>query len=255
MKQHNHRLAWLVALVTSALACASPSTSTPPAAAATTVTTPSRVAVKYSLPAEAPQGSLEIASFGIARISPATDPREHLDAIHLRLAVDNGGEDQWYLDTRQQRIVLDGRGTSAPAFASANPGWPPPVITIPPRNTRVVDLFFPLPFDLQGARVLPAYDAIWQVQLPGHSAGERTPFERLRIEPPPIYSEADYGVNYYWGPPYWYDGDYPHFGFGGTVVIPAEYRAQPLVIRRTPNPPHFVTPIHGVRAEPPPHGL
>jgi hypothetical protein len=251
MKQHNRRLPWLVALATSAFACGPQYVYVPPTPT-TTITTPGRVAAKYGVPPEASQGSVEIASYGITRIFPATDPTEHLDAIHLRIAVDNGSEEQWYLDTRQQRIVLNGRGTSAPMFASASPGWPPPVVPIAPKNTRVADLFFPLPFDLQNARVLPAFDAIWQVQLPGRTVSERTPFDRLRIEPPPIYSENDYGVNYYWGPPYWYDGDYPRFGFGGTVVVPRVYRSQPLIIRRTPNPPHFVTPPGGVHEAPPP---
>jgi hypothetical protein len=62
------------------------------------------------------------------------------------------------------------------------------------------------------------------VQTSAGPVAERTPFERLTIEPDEGgYDEWDYGNGYYWGDPYWVNpefafGVYP-VGFGGGVVI------------------------------------
>ena len=44
---------------------------------------------------------------------------------------------------------------------------------------------------------------------------ERAPFERIRIVPSP--SVYDYGGDYWWGAPYWYNPDYAGFGWGMGV--------------------------------------
>lgn len=209
-------------------------------ASAFTSSEPGRVAADYPIPSDAPEGALQVASYGVAEIAQATNPSDHLNAIHLRMAIDNRSEKQWWIDTRQQRVEIDGRGGSAPSFASANPGWPPPLVTVPPKTKRVVDMFFALPSDLQHATAIPAFDAIWLLQLEDTVVSDRTPFERLRIQPPPIYSVNDYGVNYYWGPPYYCDEDYSRFGFGGTAALPNRYATHPVIIHRAPNPPRFL---------------
>src|SRR5207253_2084062 len=132
--------------------------------------------------------------------------REAMSALHLRALIENRSSSAWTFDTREQRIDLSGRGALVPAFASANAGTPPPLITVEPTGKRVVDMFFVLPQDLQGAEDIPAFDAVSQVTTDAGVVSERTPFERLAVEPDNgEYDDWDYGRDYYWGGPYWFN--------------------------------------------------
>lgn len=171
-----------------------------------------QLASDYPIPPQAPQGDVRIASFGMTNITAPATPLEKIRAVHLRMIVANNSDAAWQVDTREQRLDLSGYGPSVPAFASASPGSPPPVITVPPAGKRTVDLFFPLPPNEQHASAVPSFDALWQVKTGTEVVTERTPFERLRVEPAPSY--YDYGGDYWWGPPYWYNPDYVGRGWG-----------------------------------------
>jgi hypothetical protein len=193
-----------------------------------------RVAAEYAIPLGAPRGDLRIASYGIVAVAAQAAPEKHLHALHLRIMASNRSDTLWTLDTREQRLDLDGRGQSAPAFASASPGTPPPLLTIPPSGKRVVDLFFPLPDELQNSASLPAFGAIWCIDAGGQRIVERTPFERLRAEPVE-YGGYDYGPDdYYWGPPYWYNTLYPDYAFVGAVALERAFVERPVIIRHEP---------------------
>src|SRR5579863_7092620 len=104
-----------------------------------------RVAAQYPLPATTPHGSLQIASYGFANLTPKDEPGVTERALHLRAILINNGSQDWTFDTRQQAIELEGQGQTAPVFASASAGATPPLVTVPAGGKRVVDLFFPVP--------------------------------------------------------------------------------------------------------------
>jgi hypothetical protein len=211
------------------VACETMYTYVPASGATTTVA--GQPGATYSIPADAPHGSLSVASFGFADVSPSNEPQQHLSALQVRMVLTNHDTVAWSLDTRQQRIQMDGRGESAPAFASADPGTAPPLVTVEPAATRVTDLFFVLPADMQTAEQLPAFDALWQVNAGEHVVSGRTPFQRLVVQPAPVY-DWDYGYYDYWGPPYWYN-PYPYYGgFYGRVVVPPYYHHHPGIYYR-----------------------
>ena len=176
-----------------------------------------RAAADYAIPENAPAGDVRLATYGVAELQPrGGDDDQHVGAIHLRLAIANNSDHPWTIDTRQQRLDLEGRGMSAPALASADrSGDAPPVITVAAGGKRTVDLFFPLPKDLDGAKDLPAFDAVWRVSVgPQQTVVERTPFERIVLEEPDAdYAAGDYGDVW----PYWYDPYYAGWG----LVLPA----------------------------------
>jgi hypothetical protein len=184
-----------------------------------------RVAADYPIPPNAPQGDVRIASYGITDVSPKNSPNEIHRALHLRIVVADNGPTPWTFDTREQRLDLSGHGPIAPAFASANSGAPPPLVTVDPNAKRIVDLFFLLPSDVQHADVLPEFDALWRVTTASGVVVERTPFERLMVEPDyGGYDDWDYGPNYYWGGPFWMNGDWsyagaPYENFSAGVMI------------------------------------
>ena len=138
---------------------------------------------------------------------------------------------------REQVVDLDGYGQSVPAYASANAGSAPPAITVSPMGKRVVDLFFPLPAQLQRAERLPSFDVVWKLRAEDKEIAERTPFERIAVEPPPSYDPIyDYGADYYWGPPYFYD---PLYGNRGYYRGAGRYAGHPMYIHRSETPGHF----------------
>jgi hypothetical protein len=172
-------------------------------------------AADYPLPPSAPQGDLRIASYGMTDVSPRNESNEVYRALHLRVVLANNGETPWLFDTREQHVQLDGQAALPVTFASANGGSAPPVITVNHDAKRVVDLFFFLPPNLQHEDAIPEFDALWSVHSGSAVFSERTPFQRLTIEPDyGDYDDWDYGVNYYWGGPYWMNPDYPFGAYG-----------------------------------------
>jgi hypothetical protein len=215
-------LALLPALL--ALGCATEYAYVPTVNATSTVD--GRVAADYPIPPASPQGDLRVVSYGVTEVASNEESRDVMSALHLRVVVENRSGSAWTLDTREQRVDLSGRGALVPAFASANAGSPPPLVDIDPSTQRVVDMFFLLPQDLQGADDIPAFDALTQVNTTSGAVTERTPFERLNVEPEAVgYDGWDYGPDYYWGGPYWFNPAFPYVGYpygyagGGGVFI------------------------------------
>jgi len=198
-----------------------------------TATVHGRVAADYPIPPSAPQGDVRIASYGMTDVSPRNAPGQLVRALHLRVVLADNGATPWAFDTREQRVQIGGSDVLVPAFASANAGGAPPLVTVAPNGKRVVDLFFLLPADLQHAEAIPEFDALWR--LNAGAAGvvaERTPFERLAIEPDEGgYDDWDYGGNYSWGDPYWINDDLPYAGVG----IPSGYFGGGVSIHRSPH--------------------
>jgi hypothetical protein len=186
-------------------------------------------AADYQIPPELPQGDVRLSTFGIAKLR-STDNREagRIRALHVRMVVANNARQPWTIDTREQRAVLVGGNQSRPAFAAAESGVLP-TVEIPPGSRRTIDLYFPLPQNLQSAKKIPSFDVVWTVHTAERVVTERTPFERLEVVP-----YADYGYD-----PYWYDPFYPAGSFYGAGALPPVYVERPVIIER-PRPPPAV---------------
>jgi hypothetical protein len=183
------------------------------------------LAADYQIPPEAPQGDVRLASFGLAELRPASGSSEDRPALHLRMVVSNNGSEPWTVDTREQKLDVQSAGSIPPAFSATHEGNAGlPLVTVGPGSKRIIDLFFPLPEGLQSASAIPEFDAIWNVHAGSQDVVERTPFDRLRIEP--AYGPAiapEYGYYGDWAGPFWYDPGYP-WGFprpwfGGAVMF------------------------------------
>ena len=166
-----------------------------------------RRAADYPLPSpQQPLGDLRVASFGVSKIKMDDPARETVHALHVREVVANESNRPWSVDTRQQEVELrDGRRLQ-PGFARSDDGNLP-VVTVPPSGKRTIDLFYPLPPREEKASKIPEFDVVWRVDTGGQAIAQRTPFERLRIEP--YYAGLGwgypYGGAYGWGPYAWYD--------------------------------------------------
>jgi hypothetical protein len=147
----------------------------------------------YRVPPQSPEGDVEVATFGIQR--PAHGPR----SIHVRMIVSNDSAGVWTVDTRRQLVALPGVGRIRAMWAYSSVSQPPR-ISIGPSQEAVLDLFYPLPPRELHARDIPDFDVLWDVQTDRGPIGDRTRFNRYRVEPVIPYSHYEpYG---------WYDDDF-----------------------------------------------
>jgi hypothetical protein len=138
-------------------------------------------AARYGIPPERPLGTVLIASSGLARVGFGDGAEQRMLAV--RMVVSNNTDDvPWTVDTREQRAIVLGAGESRPVYANADGGLSP-LLQVARGKKMSVDLFYPLPADRQNAKHVPEFDVIWQVRTGERIVAERTPFERLEIEP------------------------------------------------------------------------
>jgi len=199
-----------------------------------------RDAAVYEIPGGSPHGELRVIAYGIDELAPG-DPDDPdsadvpgFDALHVRVIVTNTGQKTWTFDTREQSIVLAGHGTSFAAFAAADregDGSQPPIVKLTFGQTRIADLFFALPADLQRPEQLPAFVARSIVHTDDEATTETTTFARTEIgawaawdqderTPTDVYDEDQF--NYaYWDDPFWFND-----GFVGFAGVPHRWIGQ-----------------------------
>ncbi len=199
-------------------------------------------AAEYAVPPQSPHGDMRVASYGIEPLASPDSPDQSLNALHIREFIDNSSDQPWTLDVREQGLDLQGHGSSPPAFATASPdatGSSPPVVTVAPHTTRLVDLFFPLPPDMQSADNIGSFAITSRLHTNEGLATESTPFARIETDasspyaydysaPQNDYDPYAYGYDY-WDSPFWYNSAY--VGFYGGVVLPGLYRGHPVFAR------------------------
>jgi hypothetical protein len=187
-----------------------------------TATIKGRVAADYPIPATAPQGEVRLASFGMSEIARSSAPDQKQVAAHVRMIVIDNSPAPWTLDTRQQTIALAGGPQLAPSLVTTHEGQAGlPSVTVPAGGKRIIDLFYPLPANMQSASQVPEFDVVWHVDTPQQVVTERTSFDRLRVEPQVASGYGpDWGVwNDGFDGPYWYGSAYE--GYRGGVVVGA----------------------------------
>ena len=165
-----------------------------------------------NIPQESPRGTLEIATLGL------TKGQRGEEALHVRIALDNEGDSEpWTLDIREQFVEIPGVGRSAPQFANAGVQTLP-TITVPRRERRVIDLYFPAPPGVHEPEDLVGFDFAWQVKTPAREVSGRTHIDRHEAIDPAshVYISS-------WHPYWWYDPYYPYVVYRPIVVGPMRW--------------------------------
>ena len=206
-----------VVAIASCLSCAPQQANVLPVTAAPVTTT----VAPYAQPSAPVRGEVRVTSWGLVDIQ-ASAGAARLRAWHVRTTLRNGDDRVWTLDARDQRLALGGHGRSTPAFAASDPGVVLPVVSVAPGASANVDLFYPLPDDLQIASAMPSASAISWINVGEEVAVQRTPIEHVEHGAEP------------WAPPYWYNAFYPDFSFVGAAELPAALVGKSIVIRRVP---------------------
>jgi hypothetical protein len=178
-----------------------------------------RPVTRIAIPPEQPRGEVRVESMGITSLDGRSDRK--IDVIHLRLAVGNDSDDRpWTIDTREQLLEIPGEGRSQAIFVSSDRDSMP-IVQVPRRDRRVLDLFFPLPATVDDEDDLAGFELLWQVNTGDRVVAQRTPFGRVSTEPPVQYSGSIYTG---WGPYWWHDPFYSRHVF---------IHHRPIVIRDT----------------------
>lgn len=226
----------LIAAALSVGACEQSYVYTPTTTNATTAGLPSS---RTEIPQEQPQGSVEIASYGVTKLKSEDAT---MRALHVRMVVANDGDDvPWTLDTSQQLIELPGAGQSRPMFVNSSYQQGGPMLTIARHQRQVIDLYYPLPQTMAKNSKLPRFDLHWQVTTPQRMVASSTVFDRVTEEP-----VDQYAYGYWWGgygPYWWYDPFYPSLAFVHTY--PYRYHQGPVVVSRFSGGYHATTHYSG----------
>jgi hypothetical protein len=190
-------------------------------------------ATRYAIPPEAPEGDVELASYGVTDVQ--TDNGGSVRVMHVRMVIaNNGGAQPWTVDTREIELELAGEGKSRAAFVNAS-GAGLPIVTIPPGQKQTLDLFFPLPQKLDEADRIAAFDVLWRVHAATRVFAERTTFERAELQPyEPPYDDYDYGMGFGVAPFWWYDPLWPSYTFvhPAPVIVGPSLHFYPHLLRQ-----------------------
>jgi hypothetical protein len=183
-------------------------------------------AERIAIPQEAPQGTIQIASYGVTRLASGG---ANIPALHVRMIVSNDGDDvPWTIDSRKQMVEISGEGQSRAMYVNADVNTLP-VLSIGRREHRTLDFYFPLPSTIHSDTGLHGFQVLWDVDTGTRAVASRTSFDRVSQAPSYAYAEP-YGP--YWagyGPFWWYDPFYPsvvfvharpfRFNHGGRVMV------------------------------------
>lgn len=188
-----------------------------------------------AVPPEAPQGKVEVTSFGILGITAGNAP---FDALHVRMSITNDGDaTPWSLIASEQLIELPGASPFRPAYVNTDAA-PGEVVEIGQRQRRVIDLYYALPAGVHDDADLAGFQLLWQVITPARLFASRTEFQRFENEP-----EVHAPVMLYagWAPYWWYDPFWGRRGFGHhepLIVRPG------VIISRPPHRHYHPAPNH-----------
>jgi len=173
-----------------------------------------RPAAYYPVPTTAPRGGVRVVSLGSTQLRLPGGPK--IRVLQVRLVIDNH-DVPWTIDTREQYGSIPGEGTTRPALVAADADGAP-ILTIAPGGQRTIDLYFPLPSELNGVDDIPHFDLDWRIDTGREVVAQRTPFDRVRIVQGPSPSFPPQTGNGY-GPFYWYDPFWPDFTYDRPVII------------------------------------
>ena len=175
-------------------------------------------AERTAIPQERPQGTVEVASFGITDLELRGT---RVPALHVRMIVTNDGDDTpWTLDTNQQLLQIPNDGRAAPIYVNSDVRTLPNV-TVARQARHVLDLYYQLPDGITTDAQLPAFSLLWQVTTPSRQVASRTTFDRVDRAPRVAYGTA-YDAWPLWagyGPYWWYNPYYPEHVFLNTRPI------------------------------------
>jgi outer membrane murein-binding lipoprotein Lpp len=143
-------------------------------------------AAVYGVPPDAPRGEVRVAMLGVASapaLGGAQETRSR--AIHVALAVSNRADEPWTIDPSEQRLIFTAKRERSDVYAMTSDASRAGPVLVPARATRVIDLYFALPIQLEKESAPPPFELRWTVHAGSQSITQRTPFQRFLVAPTP----------------------------------------------------------------------
>jgi len=171
------------------------------------------------LPRFEPSGSVEVASFGIAELTPSELPA--MQTLHVRLTVAKNTRDDepWVVDLRTVTLAIGDTYAAGPRFINSD-ALGLPLIAVRRNERRIFDLYYALPDGADPAE-LDSFSVRWEVTVgPGGYDGT---VRLTRSDRPPPRSEHVLRTG--WGARWWADPDY---------AWPLFYRSEGPIVHRAP---------------------
>ncbi len=150
-------------------------------------------AAVYGVPPAAPRGDVRVAMMGISSLTAAEGApgsrdrgdEVRTDAIHIGLAVSNRSDEPWTVDPSEQHLMLTTKKQRSDIWATNREMALSGPVIVPPRSTRMVDLYFPLPIEFKKEDAPPPFEVVWTVHAGGQPVVRRTSFQRFVVSPAP----------------------------------------------------------------------
>jgi hypothetical protein len=143
-------------------------------------------AAVYGVPPDAPRGEVRVAMLGVAAapaLGGAQETRSR--AIHVALAVSNRADEPWTIDPSEQRLTFTAKRERSDVYPMTSDAARAGSVLVPARSTRVIDLYFALPIQLEKESALPPFELRWTMHAGSRSVTQRTPFQRFLVAPTP----------------------------------------------------------------------
>jgi len=176
------------------------------------------------IPQEAPQGDVQLSSFGIAQLT--SDGGRAVEALHVRMTITNTTDPSaWIVDTTGILLDLGQEGRSRAMFVNTDVSTLP-LVTIARGDRKVIDLYFPVPSNVDEESRLPAFDVVWQVATASRAIASRTSFRAVEVTAPNAPPSAEVALVSGWGPLWWYNP----LWYPGPVFV----HRGPITIRHAP---------------------
>jgi hypothetical protein len=182
--------------------------------------------ISYPIWAGPREGDVQLRFIGLTDLEKKKGEAKSRTA-HLQMKITNDSKGEWTLNTQDIYLSIPGQGKNRPAYVDTNVAEVPKV-SVKSGEDRVIDFYFPLPEEMNGATQIPDFSLDWEIQVPERKIAQRTEFERVSIERyiPVIYAYPAYPYGYGFGagwgpgPSWWYDPFWPPWPHDTAISPP-----------------------------------
>ena len=141
-------------------------------------------AAVYGVPPVAPRGEVRVAMLGVGSAPAIGGQETRSRVVHVALAVSNRADEPWGVDPSEQRLTFTAKRKRSDLYATGDASRAGPLV-VAPRSTRVIDLYFGLPIQLEKESSPPSFELRWTVHAGSRSITQVTPFQRFLVAPTP----------------------------------------------------------------------
>ena len=141
-------------------------------------------AAVYGVPPDAPRGEVRVAMLGVGSAPAISGQETSSRVVHVALAVSNRADEPWRVDPSEQRLTFTAKRERSDLYATGDASRAGSLV-VAPRSTRVIDLYFALPVQLEKESSPPSFELRWTVHAGSRSITQVTPFQRFPVAPTP----------------------------------------------------------------------